>query len=168
MICTSTPFHGRFIVPYGSPVDLQVEKKSHMSFSCSWEPPPLHLHNGPITQYEVRYIRSAIEQNSGILEAAVKKTKITNQTSTILYSLSSGYNYEVSVRAYTVIGPGVYSRPVTRYTGKCKYFFYYLCQINLQSSIICNQTFLKCHYFFLILKMKKFIILENHARLRNL
>ena len=93
---------------------MHVTKESHDTLHCIWNPPDTDLQNGPITGYEVRYVKSAKEDEEPHI-----KDKILNNTFVTLQSLEAGASYEVSVRAFTKIGAGPFLHPpVMIFTGK--------------------------------------------------
>ena len=105
--------------PHGPPLGLEVTKTSHNSLQCSWKLPAEHLCNGPITGYEVRYLKSVKKD-----EVSKINYKLVNKTSVSLYQLEAGSNYEVSIRAFTVIGAGPFNHPPTLiFTGKGNHKF---------------------------------------------
>ena len=101
-------------VPYGAPLLLQVERLSPKTLGCTWSLPESTLCNGPIIGYQVRYIKSVEKGGTEIAES-----KKLNETALTLYNLEAGAIYQVSVQAYTKIGPGPYNYPATLiFTGK--------------------------------------------------
>ena len=77
----------------------------------SWEEVPAIHENGDITFYEVRY--TPLMDFEGQLSTNLTNTTILNIT---LTGLEEYVDYNISVRAYTAIGPGPYSDPITRRT----------------------------------------------------
>ena len=73
--------------------------------------------NGVITMYEVMY--TPLEDFDG---AIMTRTTNVTELSVLLVDLEEYVNYTISVRAYTSVGAGNYSDPVTELTnedGKC-------------------------------------------------
>ena len=93
---------------------MHVTKESHDTLHCVWHPPDTDLQNGPITDYEVKYVKSAKENE----EPHILYRKLNN-TFVSLESLEAGASYEISVRAYTKIGYGPFLHPpVMIFTGE--------------------------------------------------
>ena len=93
---------------------MHVTKESHDTLHCVWHPPETDLQNGPITRYEVRYVKSAKEDEKPNI-----KYQMINETFVTLRSLEAGASYEISVRAYTKIGPGPFLHPpIMIFTGE--------------------------------------------------
>ena len=80
--------------------------------SVSWAEPSDICQNGIVTVYEVQY---EPQQTFGVL---VTGTAIVTApaTTTNLTGLQEYVEYSISVRAYTSVGPGPYSDPLTRRT----------------------------------------------------
>lgn len=101
-------------VPYGAPMNFVVERLTPNSLGCVWFLPNITLRNGPITAFQVRFLKS-VEEGEPEASQYVK----LNQTKIILANLEAGAIYQVTVRAFTGIGPGPYVFPATLiFTGK--------------------------------------------------
>ena len=70
----------------------------------TWEEVPRSLRNGLITLYEIRYI--PLETYGGQIQSDTVTTDVRSLT---VEGLEEDTPYNVSVRAYTKIGPGPYS-----------------------------------------------------------
>ena len=84
---------------------------SSTEIEVSWEEVPAINENGVITVYEVLY--SPLMTFEGQISA---NTTTTSQLNTTLTGLQEYVEYSISVRAYTSVGPGPYSDPLTRRT----------------------------------------------------
>ena len=84
---------------------------SSTEIEVSWEEVPAINENGVITVYEVLY--SPLMTFEGQISA---NTTNTSQLNTTLTGLQEYVEYNISVRAYTSVGPGPYSDPLTRRT----------------------------------------------------
>ena len=76
----------------------------------TWEEVPAIDQNGVITQYEVEYTQSTF--------AAVPMTQTITITFTmaVLTGLEEFVEYSIRVRAYTRVGPGLYSDAIVERT----------------------------------------------------
>ena len=84
-----------------SPTEIEV----------SWEEVPAIDENGMITMYEVQFV--PLETFEGQISAS---TTNTSQLNTTLTGLQEYVEYNISVRAYTSVGPGPYSDLVVNRT----------------------------------------------------
>ena len=91
----------RFLsVPTGPPRDLLVEPVSDGHIIISWSVPSYDKLNGRIVKYEVTY------------KSKTKKAKslFTKQLQREIKGLERNQRYEITVRAFTRVGPGPYSK----------------------------------------------------------
>ena len=79
-----------------------------------WDQVPAINRNGEITMYEVQY--DPLETFDG--QISTETVNITNLSllCTVVTGLEEYAEYNISVRAYTSVGPGPYSDPVTERT----------------------------------------------------
>lgn len=106
--------------PRIAPLNITSEAISSTSIYVAWQNIPPIDRNGIITEYEVRYqpIRQDLSNGSNV-------TVATNLDLTITELEEFAY-YDISVRAITSAGPGVYSVPIMVQTMQdCKYFYQY-------------------------------------------
>ena len=74
--------------------------------NITWIGLPKEVANGIITTYQVKVVS---KENCIVDQSAVY---VTFNTTVLLTGLSLCEKYEVSVRGYTVAGPGPYSKPI--------------------------------------------------------
>ena len=84
---------------------------SPTSISVTWEEVPLIDQNGDIIGYEVRY--RPLETFGGAIGVELLNTSLLSYE---LVNLEQFVDYNISVRAYTSVGPGPYSDPITEQT----------------------------------------------------
>ena len=99
---------------------------SSTEIEVSWEEVPAINENGVITIYEVLYTPlmtfggqiATDSVNTTVLNITLTGTAIVTApaTTTNLTGLQEYVEYSISVRAYTSVGPGPYSDPLTRRT----------------------------------------------------
>lgn len=94
-----------YIAPSSPPQDVMVTVLSSTEIQVNWTEVPERDRNGIITLYEVMYERFNMDMD--LLEMNVN----TSSFSIILSDLVPGQAYNISVRAYTGVGPGPYSTP---------------------------------------------------------
>ena len=92
--------------PSGSPVNVTALANSSTSIMVTWGPVPFRDQNGIITEYEVMY--EPLETFGGSISTLTVNVSDPD-LSTLLMELQEFVNYSISVRAYTIIGPGPYS-----------------------------------------------------------
>ena len=105
--------HGRlllFLLPAPSdyPQNLSAVTVSSTKIAVSWNEVPASGQNGIIIQYRVQY------EPLMVLSGAL--TMNTSNTSALLRNLQEYIEYNITVRAYTSIGPGPLSPSVTNRT----------------------------------------------------
>ena len=76
----------------------------------TWVEVPVIDKNGIITNYEVQF------EPLQFTETLMTSTMTTTNLSIVIDSLEEYVEYNISVRAYTSVGPGPYSDPVTERT----------------------------------------------------
>lgn len=109
-------------VPASPPSNVSAEVQSSTSIFVIWEAISLIDQNGVIIAYEVLY-EPLQTFNGNITEQRVNTTNV----SITLMNLEEFVSYSISVRGYTIVGPGNYSLPViitTLEDGKFNYFYF--------------------------------------------
>lgn len=132
---------GTFTVPGSPPDNVSAEVQSSTSVLVTWEDIPLIDQNGVIMIYEVLY--EPLETFNGTITE--QKINTTNHFIT-LTDLEEFINYSISVRGFTVVGPGNYSVPllvmtiedgkfniITKYNNYCKVI---IDKLNVHEKII--------------------------------
>lgn len=97
--------------PPSPPDNVEVIVISSTSIMVTWDEVPSIDQNGLIIEYEVQNIPQ--ETFGGVIGV-----EMLNATDLfyVLDDLEEFTNYTVSVRAYTIVGPGPYSDPITNQT----------------------------------------------------
>ena len=96
--------------PATPPQNVQAATVSSTEITVNWEEVPMIDQNGIIINYEVQFEPL---QFTGELET---ETIITTNLTASITGLEEYVQYNISVRAYTSVGPGPYSDPVTERT----------------------------------------------------
>ena len=96
-------------VPASPPASVQAESRSSNEILVAWNEVPLIDQNGDIITYEVQYIPATVSDS---LNSFINTSNLT----LLLTNLEEFVAYNISVRAYTSIGPGPYSVPVISMT----------------------------------------------------
>jgi len=92
--------------PAASPDNVTATVLSSTSVNVSWDIVPPIEQNGPIVIYEVMYTPlTTFEGQIGTVNMN------STQFSMVLTELEQDVEYNISVQAYTVIGPGPFSSP---------------------------------------------------------
>ena len=102
-----------------SPQQIIATVKTSTEVEVSWEEVPAIDQNGIITFYEVKYV--TLQTFGGLLVIETVNTTGPDMGTT-LTGLQEYMEYNISVRAYTSVGSGPYSDPVTERTledGEC-------------------------------------------------
>ena len=94
--------------PAAAPANVISEVISSTSIYVMWEEIPPIDRNGIITEYEVLYVPLHEDLSNG-------SNNTTDLYLTIM-GLEEFVYYNISVRAYTSVGPGPYSVPITNQT----------------------------------------------------
>ena len=97
--------------PAAAPQTVEAMALSSTEIEVSWEEVPAIHENGIIIVYEVQYVPL---QTFG--DQISTNTTNTTYLNTTLTGLQEYVEYNISVRAYTSVGPGPYSDPVTERT----------------------------------------------------
>ena len=129
-------------VPDAGPDNVRSEVLSSVSIAVYWDEVPLINQNGNITMYEVLYVPL---QTFG--ETLSSSTISTTDFETVINGLAPYVSYNISVRAYTVVGAGPYSEPVVNRTleeGMADCFCNgLLCNVNL-IVVLCPRVTFHC------------------------
>ncbi|XP_022807815.1 uncharacterized protein LOC111344819 [Stylophora pistillata] len=97
--------------PSGGPANVSSAEVNKTTFNITWVPLPGEQSNGDIILYSVKeeLLSRGTRQNRSSLSS---KTVNTTNTFILLSGLLLCSQYQVSVRAYTKVGPGPYGPPV--------------------------------------------------------
>ena len=102
-----------FPEPATPPQNVQTMAPSSTEIMVTWEEVPAIDENGIIINYEVRF--EPLEFTETLTTSSVNTTDTIDLT-VVLRVLQEYVEYNISVRAYTSVGPGPYSDPVTQRT----------------------------------------------------
>ena len=95
--------------PSRAPENLSSTEVNSTTNKITWVGLPREVANGIIRMYEVRL---SVLENCAQTQPSFYSTINTSSTYVFLTGLSLCAKYEVSVRGYTVAGPGPFSRPI--------------------------------------------------------
>ncbi len=107
--CCPCDFHA---VPSSPPINVSVATNWTDQLMVTWDPVPEIYRNGPIIFYEILYFPNNIFNG----KLPPNDTRLTGDRLILLTLLEEFVVYHISVRAYTVEGPGNYSNPVSQRT----------------------------------------------------
>ena len=96
--------------PATAPRNVEATAESSAEIMVTWEEVVAIDENGIIINYEVQF--EPLEFTETLTTSFVNTTDLT----VVLRSLQEYVEYNISVRAYTSVGPGPYSDPVTQRT----------------------------------------------------
>ena len=114
--------------PSNPPQNVTAVTQPSTEIQVSWSEVPEIDQNGVITGYEVMY--RPLMTFGGVLMVA---TRNTTNTSLLLSGLEEFIEYNISVRAYTSVGPGPYSDVITERTDEDGENFFPVWFLNQQS-----------------------------------
>ena len=100
-------YHVLSLVPTASPSNVQVGKLNLTSGVVRWNPPPPQDHNGILLGYKIQV--KAGNSTKILAQMTLNATTL----SVGLHNLTTGATYNVRVVAYTRVGAGPYSKPVS-------------------------------------------------------
>ena len=100
------------VVPSSPPQKVSIAVLDSTSIQVNWTEVPDIYQNGVITLYEVEYEPLV---TFGVLRKQTLMVNSTINSITLLY-LEEYVQYNISVRAYTSVGPGPYSVGIVRRT----------------------------------------------------
>ena len=95
--------------PSRGPENVVSIEIGRTEYQITWDVLPREVANGFIKIYQVRLL---LKESCSSVDASFNSTFNTTKTEMLLSSLSICSRYEVSVRAFTVAGPGPYSEPL--------------------------------------------------------
>ena len=95
--------------PSCAPENVSATEVNSTANKITWVGLPREVANGIIRMYEVRL---SVLENCAQTQPSFYSTIYTSSTYVFLTGLSLCAKYEVSVRGYTVAGPGPFSRPI--------------------------------------------------------
>ena len=105
-----TPFIVQSSVPATPPQNVQATAISSTEIMVTWDEVPGLDQNGIIIDYEVQI--EPLDFPADIMTNLLNTTNL----SICVTGLEEYVNYNINVRAYTSVGPGPYSDPVTART----------------------------------------------------
>lgn len=100
-------YHVLSLVPTASPSNVQVGMLNLTSGVVRWNPPPPQDHNGILLGYKIQV--KAGNSTKILAQMTLNATTL----SVGLHNLTTGATYNVRVVAYTRVGAGPYSKPVS-------------------------------------------------------
>jgi len=95
-------------VPSHGPENVSSTEVNYTTFEITWATLPEKVAHGVIRMYQVRLF---LKENCTSAQEKLYSRLNTTTTNVVLSGLSICAKYEVSVRGYTAVGPGPYSRP---------------------------------------------------------
>lgn len=93
--------------PSGPPQEVKCYSSSSTNILVSWQPPPVELQNGIITQYTIQYAATEGEDNTAHQISSIPP----ESTEYLLENLEKWTEYQVTVTAHTDVGAGPESLP---------------------------------------------------------
>ena len=100
--------------PSDPPHNVTTTVTSSTEIIVSWEEVPAINQNGLTTTYEIEYV--PLETFGGQIFTDTVNTSDGSVLMMVLTGLEEYVRYNISVRAYTIVGPGPYSDPVSERT----------------------------------------------------
>ena len=113
-----------FAVPSSPPDNVIALSSSSTTITVSWDIVPPIDQNGIITMYEVFY--QPLETFGGVIGTLTRNVSAPDM-SVVLTNLQEFVNYNISVRAYTSVGEGLYSGDFTVQTQEGSKLIIFLC-----------------------------------------
>ena len=98
------------IVPGFGPDNVSFSEVNETTFNISWAPLMREKSHGKVILYDVK--EELLSQGKRQKRSPTSRTLNTTTTFVVLYDLPLCSRYDVSVRAYTKVGPGPYSQPM--------------------------------------------------------
>ena len=122
------------LVPVDIPTNFQIRPISSTIIQVSWDPPPIYYQNGIITNYILTY--HGIIRDTELETIDVPVTDGTTYVLPSLTGLEEDTDYDVSVRAVTIVGSGPITSTSTRTPEDGK--------LNLNNFVFCvySSTFI--------------------------
>lgn len=93
-------------VPSGFPFNITATTISSSMINVTWETFPDIDHNGILTQYEVQFNQTVTNITHLLSDSVLVSAQDTSVT---LMGLGALLDYNVTVRALTIVGPGQYN-----------------------------------------------------------
>lgn len=100
-------------MPSHGPENVSSTEVNYTTFEITWAALPKKVAHGIIKMYQVRLF---LKENCTSSQSELYSRFNTTTTDMVLSGLSICAKYEVSIRGYTVVGPGPYSRPIVLQT----------------------------------------------------
>lgn len=94
--------------PKGPPANVTYHFQTPDVISVTWDPPTRADRSGQIKKYDVQFLKK------GDQASLIEKT--TELTKAVFTGLEEDAHYIFKVRAYTIQGPGPYSKDITAHT----------------------------------------------------
>ncbi len=96
--------------PSVGPANVSFSKVNETTYNISWAALTREKSNGKVILYDVK--EELLSRGKRRKRSSTSRTVNTTTTFVVLYDLALCSRYNVSVRAYTKVGPGPYSLPV--------------------------------------------------------
>ena len=126
-----------FPVPGRGPENVSSTDMNYTTFHITWSALPREAAFGNIIMYQVRLFSNTTCTMTGSTTYVILNTSTTE---VLLSNLSLCTDYEVAVRAYTIAGPGPYSKPIVVQTlGE---LFYHVSRFQLSSTLLIQKYFI--------------------------
>jgi len=109
----NTIFIFSLLVPSHGPENVSSTEVNSTTFEITWAALSERVAHGVIKMYQVRLF---LKENCTLAQSELYSRFNTTSTNMALRGLSICAKYEVSIRGYTVVGPGPYSRPIVLHT----------------------------------------------------
>ena len=97
-----------FLEPSRGPGNVSSSEVNYTAYHITWVDLPREVANGIIILYQVRLI---LLESCTLLQSDLYSTFNSTTTDVFLTGFSLCSKHEVTVRGYTVAGPGPYSKP---------------------------------------------------------
>uniref|UniRef100_A0A6P8I6N2 protein-tyrosine-phosphatase n=1 Tax=Actinia tenebrosa TaxID=6105 RepID=A0A6P8I6N2_ACTTE len=97
--------------PSSAPANIKVIKIENGKYNVSWEETPRELNNSKIITYEINW--SSLARRMRRSTVASRAANASESTYTLVnISLTDNMKYNITVRGYTIAGPGPFSDPI--------------------------------------------------------
>ena len=96
-------------MPSRGPENVSTTEVNYTTFRIAWISLPKEAGNGNIKIYQIKLI---LIKTCAVAQSPAYMTLNTTTTEVLLSSLSICTRYDVAVRAYTMAGPGPYSKSI--------------------------------------------------------
>uniref|UniRef100_A0A667XEB3 protein-tyrosine-phosphatase n=1 Tax=Myripristis murdjan TaxID=586833 RepID=A0A667XEB3_9TELE len=100
--------------PSAPPQDIKCSSSSSTTLLVSWRPPPVESQNGALAGYRVRYqvVGGPSDAGGGDGESVEEPTVPATEEQVLLQRLEKWTQYQITVAAFTEVGPGPESEPL--------------------------------------------------------